>query len=373
MAAHSQPSALRIEQMRVYRFDLPLREPFTIATMSLSCAENLLVELRTNQGISGWGEASPFRSIVGETQLIDLAAAREVRPLVLGRDPLADGALMRDLDAHLPHNSTLKSAVDMALYDLAAKACGQPLYAYLGGRRRAMETDLTIGIGDPETAGEKAAHYLELGFRLIKVKLGLDFKADCRRLENIRRAVGPEPGLRIDANQGWDRTRAVRSLRAFEPFDIQFCEQPCRADDLQGLAHVSRSTAIPVMADESVFSAAQALELIRQDAAPYFNIKLSKSGGIHNAQKVAHVAEAGHRPCMMGCMSESRLGVTAAAHFASANPVIEFFDLDSWYEHADNPIQGGVEYQGGMMTLPDTPGLGAWPDPDYVRQLEEVE
>ena len=372
MAAHSRPSALRIERMRVYRFDLPLREPFTIATMSLSCAENLLVELGTNQGISGWGEASPFRSIVGETQLIDLAAAREVRPLVLGRSPLEAGALMRDLDAHLPHNSTLKSAVDMALYDLAAKACGQPLYAYLGGRRREMETDLTIGIGDPETAGDKAVHYLEMGFRMIKVKLGLDFKADCRRLENIRRAVGPEPVLRIDANQGWDRTRAVRSLRAFEPFDIQFCEQPCRADDLQGMAHVSRSAAIPVMADESVFSAAQALELIRQDAAPYFNLKLSKSGGIHNAQKVAHVAEAGHRPCMMGCMSESRLGITAAAHFACANPVIEFFDLDSWYEHADNPILGGVEYRGGVMTLPDTPGLGACPDPDCVRRLEEV-
>jgi L-alanine-DL-glutamate epimerase-like enolase superfamily enzyme len=373
MAALSQPSALRIEEMRVYRFDLPLREVFTIATMSLDCAANLLVELRTNQGISGWGEASPFRAIVGETQLIDLAAAREIRPLVLGRNPLAVGAVMRDLDTFLPHHATLKSAVDMALHDLAAKACGQPLYAYLGGERREMETDLTIGIGDPETAGDKALHYLELGFRMIKVKLGLDFQADHRRLGNIRRAVGPGPVLRIDANQGWDRMRAVRSLRAFEPFDIQFCEQPCRADDLQGLAHVSRSVSIPVMADESAFSAAQALELIRQDAAPYFNIKLSKSGGLHNARKLAHVAEAGHRPCMMGCMSESRLGITAAAHFGAANPVIEFFDLDSWYEHAENPIIGGVEYQGGRMTLPDEPGLGACPDPEYVRRLEAVE
>jgi L-alanine-DL-glutamate epimerase-like enolase superfamily enzyme len=236
-----------------------------------------------------------------------------------------------------------------------------------------METDLTIGLGDPEQAGEKALACLALGFRLIKVKLGLDYRADFRRLENIRRAVGPEPRLRIDANQGWDRTRAVHHLRAFEPFDIEFCEQPCRADDMQGMAHVSRSSAIPVMADESVFGASQALELIRQDAAPYFNLKLSKSGGILNARKAAHVAEAGHRPCMMGCMSESRLGLTAAAHFAAAHPVVEFFDLDSCWEHAEDPIVGGVKYAGGVITLPDGHGLGAHPDPDCVRKLERAE
>jgi L-alanine-DL-glutamate epimerase-like enolase superfamily enzyme len=368
----SQPSALRIQEMRVHRFDLPLREVFTIATMSLATAQNLLVELRTNQGLTGWGEASPFRSIVGETQIIDLAAAHELKPLVEGCNPLEAGALMDQLEAHLPHNSTLKSAVDMALFDLAAQACGQPLYAYLGGRRRPMETDLTIGIGDPEQAGDKALSYLAEGFRMIKVKLGLDARADLRRLENVRRAVGPDPWLRIDANQGWDRTRAIRNLRAFEPLDIQFCEQPVRADDLQGMAQVSRSAAIPVMADESIFSPAQALEIIRQDAAPYFNIKLSKAGGLHQARKIAHVAEAGHRPCMMGCMSESRLGITAAAHFASAHPVIEFFDLDSWWEHAANPIVGGVTYQGGVMTLPDAPGLGACPDPGYLRTLERL-
>ena len=250
----SQPSALRIQEMRVHRFDLPLREVFTIATMSLATAQNLLVELRTNQGLTGWGEASPFRSIVGETQIIDLAAAHELKPLVEGCNPLEAGALMDQLEAHLPHNSTLKSAVDMALFDLAAQACGQPLYAYLGGRRRPMETDLTIGIGDPEQAGDKALSYLAEGFRMIKVKLGLDARADLRRLENVRRAVGPDPWLRIDANQGWDRTRAIRNLRAFEPLDIQFCEQPVRADDLQGMAQVSRSAAIPVMADESIFS-----------------------------------------------------------------------------------------------------------------------
>ncbi len=368
----SQPSALRIQEVRVYPFDIPLKEVFTIATMSISAAPNLLVELRTNQGLSGWGEASPFRAIVGETQQINIAAARELKPLLLGRNPLELHALMGELDAYLPHNSTLKSAIDMALHDLAAQACGVPLYAYLGGQRRELESDLTIGLGDPALAGEKALACRAMGFRIIKVKLGQGFEADWRRLSGIREAVGPEPVLRIDANQGWDRIQARNSLDAFAALDIEFCEQPVRADDLQAMAFLSRATVIPVMADEAPFSAGQALELIRQDAAAYFNIKLSKSGGIHNAQRIAHVAEAGRRPCMIGCMSESRLGLTAAAHFASANPVIAFCDLDSCMEHAENRIVGGVAFQGGMLALPEAPGLGAFPDPDFVRSLEEV-
>jgi L-alanine-DL-glutamate epimerase-like enolase superfamily enzyme len=365
-------SQLAIDDMRIYRFDIPLKEVFTIATMSLSTAQNLLVEVRTNQGIIGWGEASSFRSIVGETQCINIAAARELRPLLIGRNPLALRPLMEQLEAWLPHNTTLKSAIDMALFDIAAQACGLPLYAYLGGEKREMETDITLGIGDPAQAGEKALAVQAMGFRIIKVKLGLSDQDDYRRLANIRRAVGPQAILRIDANQGWDRIAATRSLGAFEELEIELCEQPCRARDLQGMRYVHQHAAIPVMADESVFSAADALEIVLQDAAAYFNIKLSKSGGIHSAQQIAHVANAGFRPCMIGCMSESRLGITAAAHFACAHPIIRFFDLDSCLEHTENHILGGIDYRGGSISLPDVPGIGARPDPDYVRTLEQV-
>jgi L-alanine-DL-glutamate epimerase-like enolase superfamily enzyme len=229
-----------------------------------------------------------------------------------------------------------------------------------------------MGIGNPDEAGDKALAIRSMGFRIIKVKLGLSFEDDRKRLANIRKAVGPEPILRIDANQGWDRVAAVTNLTAFEEFDIEFCEQPCRAHDLQGLRYVSQRAAIPIMADESVFSAQDALEIVQQDAAPYLNVKLSKSGGIHNAQKIAHVAEAGYRQCMMGCMSESRLGITAAAHFALANEIVRFFDLDSFLEHAEDPILGGVEIKQSLLTVPDVPGIGARPDPAWTGTLEEV-
>jgi len=365
-------SKLAIEEMRLYRFDIALRDVFTIATMSLSKAQNLLVELKTNEGISGWGVASPFHSIAGETQGINIAAARELKQIVVGKNPLAIHALVQQMDAYLPYNSTLKSAVDMALYDIGAQVAGLPLYAFLGGEKREIETDLTMGIGNPDEAGDKALAIRSMGFRIIKVKLGLSVEEDRKRLANIRKAVGPEPILRIDANQGWDRVAAMKNLTAFEEFDIEFCEQPCRAHDLQGMRYVSQHTPIPVMADESLFSAQDALEIVQRDAAPYFNVKLSKSGGIHNAQKIAHVAGAGYRPCMMGCMSESRLGITAAAHFALANEIVRFFDLDSFIEHAEDPILGGVEIRQGILTVPDDPGIGARPDPAWKGKLEEV-
>ena len=365
-------SQLAIDDVRVYRFDIPLKDVFTIATMSLSTAHNLLVEVRTNQGLIGWGEASSFRSIVGETQRINIAAARELGPLLIGRNPLAVRPLMEQLEDYLPHNTTLKGALDMALFDIAAQACGLPLYAYLGGEKREMETDLTLGIGDPAQAGEKALAVQAMGFRIIKVKLGLSYQDDYRRLANIRRAVGPQTILRIDANQGWDRITATRSLKVFEELEIELCEQPCRARDLQGMRYVHQHAAIPVMADESVFSASDALEFVQQDAAAFFNIKLSKSGGIHFAEQIAHVAKAAFRPCMIGCMSESRLGITAAAHLACAHPIIRFFDLDSCLEHAENHILGGIDYKGGSISLPDTPGIGARPDPDYLHTIEEV-
>src|SRR5208283_370454 len=133
--------------------------------------------------------------------------------------PLAVRPLMEQLEAYLPHNTTLKSAVDMALFDIAAQACGLPLYAYLGGEKREMETDLTLGIGDPAQAGEKALAIQAMGFRIIKVKLGLNQQDDYKRLADIRRAVGPQTILRIDANQGWDRVTATCNLRVFEELE----------------------------------------------------------------------------------------------------------------------------------------------------------
>lgn len=364
---------LKITAIDIYPFNVCSEHEFKIATMVVSGAQNVLIRIRTAQGPEGWGEASSFRAIVGETQKINLAAAQELRDFLLGKNALEYAARMREIDAFLPLNSTIKSAFDMALYDIAAKYAELPLYRFLGGEKRPMETDLTMGISSVEKAGKDALDIINKGFRMIKTKVGIDPEEDVLRLQEIRRAVGPDIKIRIDANQGWDRVSAVRSLRKMEELDIEFCEQPVRRNDLEGMRYISERTSIPIMADESVFSPEDALAVIRTQAAPMINIKLSKSGGIRNAVMIANICEAAHIPCMTGCMSESGLANTAFCHFAMAHPVVKYFDLDANVGHINEPIKGGVIIKKGMIEFPDDiTGIGAEPDPDFIETLKSL-
>ncbi len=364
--------AVKIVDCAVYRFDIPVREPFAIATMTATASPNVLVGLTTDEGLVGWGEASPLHAIVGETQATCLSAGAELARLMLGQDPLAIADRVEQMERTLPHNTTIKSAFDSALHDIAAQAAGMPLWQFLGGSPRRMETDLTVSIGDVESAARKATETVERGFRIIKTKVGRNHAEDLARLKAVRQAVGADVRLRIDANQGWDRVEAVKALRAVEPLDVEFCEQPVRAGDLDGLRWVSERCAIPVMADESVFGPEDALRLVRAQAAPYVNIKLSKAGGIRRALRVATIAEAAGLSCMVGCMLESRIGLTAAAHMAAVPPNVRFYDLDSFLDHAEDPVLGGVTVKDGVVELPNEPGLGARPDPAWLGRLERV-
>ena len=365
-------STLKIIDVNIYKFDIPLRDIFQIATMSVETAQNVLIQIVTDQGIAGWGEAAPFHALVGETQLIDLAVAKEIKNLIIRENALEINALIKKIDRFLPHNPTIKSAFDMALYDISSKAANMPLYLFLGGSKREIETNMTIGICEPSLAGDKALAIKDMGFKIIKVKLGNDTYKDHQRLGHIRSVVGDSVSIRIDANQGWDRVTAVENLRSYEDMNIEFCEQPCMASDSYGLKYISENCNIPVMADESIFSPANALNLINNNSVPYFNVKFSKSGGIFNASKIANIAETGFVSCMVGCMSETRLGLTAAAHFGLSSDIFKFFDLDSHLEHVDDPIIGGMTIEDGMISVPDEIGIGAYPDPEYIKTLEEV-
>ena len=364
---------LKITHIDIYPFNVASEHEFKIATMVISGAQNVLIHIRTNDGVDGWGEASSFRAIVGETQNINLAAAQELRDILIGKNPLEYASRVRELDAFLPLNSTIKSAFDMALYDLAAKHANLPLYRFLGGEKRPMETDLTMGIAKLENAGRDAMKIVDQGFRMIKTKVGIDPEEDILRLREIRMAIGPDIKIRIDANQGWDRVTAVRCLNEMEELDIEFCEQPVRRWDLDGMKYVSERTNIPIMADESVFSPEDAMAVIQKQAAPMINIKISKSGGIKNAIMIANICEATHIPCMTGCMSESGLANTAFAHFAMAHPIVQYFDLDANVGHIDEPIIGGVTIENGMIDFPDDIiGIGAYPDPEFIKKCKRL-
>jgi L-Ala-D/L-Glu epimerase len=364
----------KITKIEVFKFDISLKAPISIAIGTIEKAKNILVKIHTSDGLYGTGEGAPFWMIVGETQATAYAAAHDLAKLLIGRNPLDIEGCLAALDRYLAGNATAKSAFDMALYDLAAKYANMPLYQFLGGSKRPIVTDETIYIAAPEAMADDALHIKERGAEAIKVKLGTNAQADIARVAAIRKAIGPQIPIRTDANQGWDYVSALKVLNAVSDWNVEYCEQPIKHWDYANLARVRQFGGVAVCADESLFSAQDALKLATQQAVDYFNIKFSKSGGIRNAIKINAIAEAAGIRCMIGCMSESRLGISANAHFASAFTNVVFYDLDSPFEHADDPILAGITYQNHYhLQIPDAPGHGADIDPDFLKTMEGFE
>jgi len=363
---------MKISRITLYRYDIPLKAPVIISLGTIEHARNMLVQIETDEGLEGWGEGSPFWMITGETQASGLAAAQDMARLLLGRSPTNIGGCVEAIVRYLPAHPTTRSAFDMALHDLAAKIANLPLYAYLGGGNRQLITDETIYLDTPERMAEVALIVQAKQPEAIKLKLGTDCQTDIARVRAVRQAIGDEIPIRTDANQGWDVPTATAVLRAIGNWNVQYCEQPVRRTDIAGLRHLRQLSPVPIMADESLFDASDAIRLVREDAVDYFNIKLSKSGGIWEALKINAIAEAAHIRCMIGCMSESRLGLTANAHFAAARPNVTFCDLDGCFEHALDPVVGGLTYHPYRIELPDVPGIGATIDPAFLARCERI-
>lgn len=348
--------------------------PFTIATGTMHFAQNLFVRVHTDSGIYGVGECSAFPMIAGETQATCFEMAKDFAGIWKGKDPSDIETRMNELHQATAFNATAKSAFDMTLYDLAAKEAGKPLYAYLGGsKNKQLETDITVGIGVPAVMAEQAAAFVDQGFRIIKVKLGKDAATDIERIRAIRAAIPAAVTLRIDANQGWHFETAVEVLQALGDSNVAFCEQPMRTWDDHRLSELRKISPVPIMADESVFNHHDAKRIIRENACDSVNIKFAKSGGILEALKINLVCEENNIPCMMGGMLESRVALTAFAHFALACDNVIYNDMDTcMLGHKLDPVTGGVKYNGYYVEVPDTPGIGADADDKFLSTLEKI-
>ena len=363
---------MKILQTRIYRLSIPMI-PFRIATGIMHTAQNLFLRVETDEGYIGVGECSAFPMIVGETQSTCFEMAKEFAALWKGKDALNIEERLKDLDDFTAFNTTAKSAFDMALYDLASKKKGLPLYKYLNGYKKLLETDITIGIGEPEVMGAQALEFKKNGFRILKVKLGKDGKTDLLRIQMIREAVGDSIRLRIDANQGWDFETAKTVLSQMSHYNIEFCEQPMRQWNDHYLPVLRKLSPIKIMADESIFDHHDALRLILAGACDYVNIKFSKSGGISEALKIVRICELHHIPCMMGGMLESRLALSAFAHFAMSQNNIHYYDMDTCLlGHQVDPVIAGVQFRGYNLEVPDDPGIGADIDEEFLKTCEQV-
>lgn len=360
----------RITRIDVCALDIPLKAPFTLALGTFSRMENILVRIYTEDGLYGTGEGAPFLPVTGETRTGALEAAAMAASILQGEDAFAIEGHIQSLRNAMPHNTAVLAAYDMALYDLLAKHAGLPLYRLLGGEKRAIPMDVTLGMESPEAMAEQARSLAARGIGAIKMKLGGAAALDIRRIRAVRDAVGPEITLRVDANQGWKPSDAITILRAVSDCNLEYCEQPTAAWNLEALRQVRGAVSIPVMADESLFDHHDAQRLIALGACDLFNIKLAKCGGIHTALKILSVAESAGLQCMLGCMLETRHSLTAAAHLAAARKSAAWADLDAALFLANDPVTGGIQYQGSSIILPDGPGIGADMEPSFYETLE---
>ena len=362
---------MKITHIDIYRFSIPM-VPFAIATGIMNYAQNVFIRVFTDSEYYGVGECSAFPMIVGETQNTCLTMAQDFALLWKDQDALNIAARMQQLHYFTANNPTIKSAFEMALYDLSAKFNEEPLYQFLGGHKRTVETDITIGINSPAEMVDLAVKFVKSGATILKVKLGKNPVDDLERINKIRLAVGPAIKLRIDANQGWNFQNASWVLNEMAALQIEFCEQPLRTwyDDL--LPQLKKNSPIKIMADESCFTHHDARKLIAAQACDYINIKLAKSGGIGEALKIYEVATASGIGCMIGGMLESRIALTANLHLAYACPEIKFFDMDTCkIGHLEDPVVGGLIYNGYHLTPPDLQGIGADADENFLKNCEK--
>jgi L-alanine-DL-glutamate epimerase-like enolase superfamily enzyme len=370
--ARAAAKKLKITDVEIFLFDIPLTSPFRISIGELSAANDLLIRVHTDQGVTGIGEACPFPPITGETQATNAAAARTIRDMIKGKDPLAIDDLLRQIGAMVHSNPSTVAAYEMAFFDILGKVAGLPLFRLFGGTKNVFETDITTGLDTLEAMRDEAKGHADKGYKTLKVKVGLDPDEDYAHIEAIRSAVGPKVNIRIDANQGWSVPQAIYGLKKMAPLGIQFCEQPVVASDTAGLKTVRSESPVPIMADEAVFGPADAIKLIRAEACDTFNIKLMKAGGMLNSIRIAHIADAANMRCMVGCMLETRLGLTAAAHVVASQANIIYADLDGSADQTIDPIVDGITVQAGTLTLPEKPGLGCDVDPAFVKKLPRV-
>lgn len=347
---------MKITTIRWYSVENKLTVPFVTSLRRVEELESLVLVFGTDDGRTACGGAAPTKAITGEDlDTLQAAFAGPVREICQGADPANHEEVMARLAAALPRQSSARAAVSIALYNLLADAAGRPLYELLGPDHHCPPTSFTLSLESPEEMARQAAAASARGFSLHKVKLGGGDGLDGPRLAAVVRAAAPGTRFRLDPNQGWTPDEALRLLTLFKgkALPIDFVEQPLPAADLAGMAALRREGLFPVVADESVFSPADAARVIDAGAADIINIKLMKTGGLSAALAICRLAEAAGLGVMVGSMLEGAASVLAAIHLATADPAVTVTDLDAPLLFKELPQElAGVYRENGTIALP---------------------
>jgi L-alanine-DL-glutamate epimerase-like enolase superfamily enzyme len=332
-----------------------MREPLTWPGGVRQSASGLVVEVHTDEGISGVGEA-PGPTLPTIQTIIE----QELTQFLVGQDPLRTEWLVHRMEEFSRNWSKIAayaiSGLEIALLDLKGKALGVPVVGYLF-------------IDEPEANARKAKAFVDAGYSELKLKVGRDFAQDHDGIAAIRHAVGPDVKLRIDANMIWSVPAAIKWIRGLEKFDLQYVEQPVPDFDVAGLAQVRRAVSVPIAADEGCTDVRSALELVKQDACDVFVIYPSEAGGLTRARQIAAIAEAAGKWCAIGSWAELGPATVANAHLVAATTTFAFASDTHYPLQLEDVLREPLDMSDGLLAVPRTPGLGVELDREAIVKL----
>ncbi len=351
-------SSFTVANIEFCPLDLPITDPFVVATGQLQVAKNVFVRLTLHDGTTGYGEIAPFPAITGEDRENSLKNARSLREHLLGQSALQYQRLGHELTERAPDAPAARCGLETALLDALTRTLCVPLWALWGGADvRARETDITIPIASPERTLELARQWYKRGFRLFKMKVGHDVDEDLRRIDTLHRHCAGVAFV-IDANQGYTREEAAAFIQGVNRFggNLLLLEQPLAKHDLEGHAGLKRDCHVPIAADESAQSLRDLQAVIRHRAADYVNIKITKSGLLDGAL-MATAAKAAGLQVMLGGMVETRVAMGCSYGLALGIGGCSVLDLDTPLLLGTDPVTGGYAYEGPLLLPWHGPGL----------------
>ena len=359
---------MKITHIEAIPVRVPRPRPFKSSLGIQQGSENAVVRVFTDSDLVGIGEASSIwdRRGRGESETINGLLSEAL----VGFDPTQISSIRAHMDSLLHRSYPAKAGVEMALFDLVGKILDTPVYTLLGGQvRDRVLLSHSLSMGDPQDIVEQAKRLSEKGYKTLKCKVGRDHQSDLKILDAIRTEVG-DITLRVDANMGWSSAKeAVRRINELAAFNLELIEQPLHYSDMEGLAFVRSNVQVPIMADESVWTPADAMACIRANAVDVFNIYVSEAGGIGPAAQIFSIAEAARLPCIIGSMPELGIGTAAQAHLAFAMHNIGYAsDVNGFVYHSDDIVNEQLHIEDGYLYPPSGPGLGVSINEDKLQR-----
>jgi muconate cycloisomerase len=364
---------MAIRSIEPIAVSLPMIKPLIMAGETVARADNVLVRIEADDGLTGWGEAASAPTMTGETVASMVAAVNYLAPALIGRE-IGDVAGARTaMEARMYANHGAKAAIEIALHDLAGRTGGAPVHTLLGNKRRTRLPLLgVIGGGDFDGDVADAAAKKAKGFTVFKIKVGVDGpEKDATRTRAICEVLGSDCLISADANQGFTTEQAITFVRAVADAGLDFLEQPVAAHDLAGMAAVAAASPVAIGADEGIHSADDIARHRAQSAARGVSLKSIKLGGLRGMRDAARLADDLEMRVNVSCKTgESSIGCAAALHVAAVMPNVAWGLTLTHTGLAEDVTQAAVEVRSGFAEVPDGPGLGITVDEDRVRRFQ---